>query len=206
VAAELAGPAAIGRRRRRPLRAAGRPGGWVQVAAPWRGRRAGRRRGAAAEALSAIAAPVGRGARREVTLPGGGAFTLLDESYNANPASMRAAFSVLATTAPGPGGRRIAVLGDMRELGETAPRLHAALAEPLAAAGVDMVFCCGPLISISCRLPAALRGAQSDLRQTRPSSRSRRTGDVTVKVRSERMAPIVNACQPALGSCAAAAL
>ena len=150
----------------------------------------------AAEALSAIAAPVGRGARREVTLPGGGAFTLLDESYNANPASMRAAFSVLATTAPGPGGRRIAVLGDMRELGETAPRLHAALAEPLAAAGVDMVFCCGPLMAhLHASLPAALRGAHvatSD--ELAPVvAEAVRTGDVvTVKGSlGTRMAPIV---------------
>ncbi|WP_374441578.1 UDP-N-acetylmuramoylalanyl-D-glutamyl-2,6-diaminopimelate--D-alanyl-D-alanine ligase [Stella sp.] len=151
---------------------------------------------AAADALAAIAAPAGRGARREIALPGGGAFTLLDESYNANPASMRAAFSVLAATRPGPGGRRIAVLGDMRELGEPGPRLHAALAEPLAEAGVDMVFCCGPLMAhLHARLPAAARGAHVATSDELAAivAEAVRAGDVvTVKGSlGTRMAPIV---------------
>ncbi|BBK35497.1 UDP-N-acetylmuramoyl-tripeptide--D-alanyl-D-alanine ligase [Allostella sp. ATCC 35155] len=150
----------------------------------------------AAEAMGAIAAPAGRGARREIGLAHGGAFTLLDESYNANPASMRAAFSVLGATRPAPGGRRIAVLGDMRELGETAPRLHAALAEPLAAAGIDMVFCCGPLMAhLHACLPVASRGvhvATSD--ELAPIvAEAVRPGDVvTVKGSlGTNMAPIV---------------
>ena len=64
----------------------------------------------------------------------GGSAELIDESYNASPASMRAAFAVLGASEPGKGGRRIAVLGDMLELGDDARRLHAALAEPLAEA------------------------------------------------------------------------
>lgn len=63
-------------------------------------------------------------------------FTLLDDSYNASPASMRAAFAVLKTKASG--GRTVAALGEMRELGNTAPQLHAELATDLA--GVDVVL------------------------------------------------------------------
>ena len=150
----------------------------------------------AAAALAAIAAPAGRGARREVALPAGGSFTLLDESYNANPASMRAALSVLAATRPGPGGRRIAVLGDMRELGEVGPRLHAALAEPLIAAGVDILFCCGPLMAhLYACLPVTLRGAHAATSDELAAivADALRPGDVvTVKGSlGTRMAPIV---------------
>jgi UDP-N-acetylmuramoyl-tripeptide--D-alanyl-D-alanine ligase len=71
---------------------------------------------------------------------------------------MRAAFAVLAAAKPT--GRRIAVVGDMRELGEAAPALHEALAAPLAASGVDLVFACGPLMRhLFEALPAAIQGA-----------------------------------------------
>ena len=90
---------------------------------------------AAAAALDGFAPLPGRGARRSLALPDGEAL-LLDESYNANPASMRAALSVLA----GEPGRRIAVLGDMLELGDHAAAAHAALAEALVA---DHIFLCG---------------------------------------------------------------
>jgi UDP-N-acetylmuramoyl-tripeptide--D-alanyl-D-alanine ligase len=59
---------------------------------------------------------------------------------------MSAAFALLAQTPVGPGGRRIAVLGDMLELGPTAPQLHASLSAALQAEGVDVVFACGPLM------------------------------------------------------------
>jgi UDP-N-acetylmuramoyl-tripeptide--D-alanyl-D-alanine ligase len=90
---------------------------------------------AAAAALDGFAPLPGRGARRVLALPDGEAL-LLDESYNANPASMRAALAVLA----GEPGRRIAVLGDMLELGDHAAAAHAALAEALVA---DHIFLCG---------------------------------------------------------------
>ncbi|HJU15668.1 MAG TPA: cyanophycin synthetase, partial [Stellaceae bacterium] len=63
--------------------------------------------------------------------------------YNASPAAMRAALAVLAALPPGPGGRRVAVLGDMLELGAASPALHRDLAAPIAAAAVDRVFLVG---------------------------------------------------------------
>src|SRR6185369_14975201 len=79
---------------------------------------AGAELGRAAEALAEFEAPPGRGRRRQLAWHGG-ALTLIDESYNASPASMRAALAVLAGTEPVDGGRRIAVLGDMLELGSS---------------------------------------------------------------------------------------
>jgi UDP-N-acetylmuramoyl-tripeptide--D-alanyl-D-alanine ligase len=110
---------------------------------------------AAAEALAAFGAGVGRGQRVTLALPGGTA-TLLDDSYNASPASIRAGLAVLAAQ---PAARRIAVLGDMRELGEGGPAMHAELA-PDVAASADLVYCCGPLMRhLFEALPEARRGA-----------------------------------------------
>ena len=97
----------------------------------------------AALTLANMTAPKGRGARLTLAVPGGDA-TLIDESYNANPASMRAALALLGMSDPGVGGRRIAVLGDMLELGEEAPRLHADLASAVDDANADIVYACGP--------------------------------------------------------------
>jgi UDP-N-acetylmuramoyl-tripeptide--D-alanyl-D-alanine ligase len=115
----------------------------------------------AARALATVAAPAGRGARHRVARPDG-ALALIDESYNASPTSMRAAFAVLAQATPGPNGRRIAVLGDMLELGPDSPALHAGLAEALVAAGIDRVFTCGPLMeNLHRALPASMRGGHA---------------------------------------------
>ncbi|UEM19498.1 UDP-N-acetylmuramoylalanyl-D-glutamyl-2,6-diaminopimelate--D-alanyl-D-alanine ligase [Skermanella mucosa] len=114
---------------------------------------------AAARAMATLKPIKGRGARRRVQLAQG-ALTVIDESYNASPVSMEASFQVLAKGDPGVGGRRIAVLGDMLELGERSPLLHAALAEPLKAASVDLAFCAGPHMKrLFDRLPADMRGA-----------------------------------------------
>jgi UDP-N-acetylmuramoyl-tripeptide--D-alanyl-D-alanine ligase len=100
----------------------------------------------ALEGLAAMAATEGRGAQQVLTDLDGRSITLIDESYNANPASMRAALAVLKGTAPSNGGRRIAVLGDMLELGVEGAALHAELSEVVGQSAVDLVFACGPLM------------------------------------------------------------
>lgn len=97
----------------------------------------------AASRLGQFAALMGRGLRTQITLPQGGMVELIDESYNASPASMRAALNMLAEGKP-PKGRTIAVLGDMRELGEESAKLHAALADAILGRAIDRVFLCGP--------------------------------------------------------------
>lgn len=116
----------------------------------------------AAATLADLPAAKGRGERIRITLSNG-AIDVMDDSYNASPASMRAAFQTLATIQPGAGGRRIAVLGDMLELGPEAPRLHAALADALMAANVDLVFTAGPgMAHLAAALPKAVRGGHAD--------------------------------------------
>jgi UDP-N-acetylmuramoyl-tripeptide--D-alanyl-D-alanine ligase len=117
--------------------------------------------GAALE-LATLLPPPGRGRRIVLQLSHGEAL-LIDESYNANPASMRAALEVLGNAPVGRRGRRIAVLGDMLELGNEGARLHRELAAAIAAAGVDVVYCAGPLIrSLWDVLPAARRGGYGE--------------------------------------------
>jgi UDP-N-acetylmuramoyl-tripeptide--D-alanyl-D-alanine ligase len=117
----------------------------------------------AALALGKLQAPTGRGARVTLKLPHGSAL-LIDESYNANPASMAAAIALLGQAEvgqqkSGQRGRRIAVLGDMLELGGAGATLHRALAAQLEAAKVDLVFCSGPLMhSLWEALPSGRRG------------------------------------------------
>ncbi len=116
----------------------------------------------AARSLAQMTPPKGRGQRFVLQLKDGEAL-LLDESYNANPASMRAAIDVLGRAPLGAGGRRIAVLGDMLELGAEALKLHAGLAADLAAARVDLVFCAGPLMrALYDALPPAQRGGYAE--------------------------------------------
>jgi UDP-N-acetylmuramoyl-tripeptide--D-alanyl-D-alanine ligase len=109
---------------------------------------------AATAALAGFAPMAGRGARRRLALTGGTAL-LLDESYNANPASVRAALNVLRLQ---PAARRIAVLGDMLDLGDAGPALHAGLASDVLEAA-DLVFACGKLMGgLFGALPASRRG------------------------------------------------
>jgi UDP-N-acetylmuramoyl-tripeptide--D-alanyl-D-alanine ligase len=99
----------------------------------------------AALTLSNLKPPSGgRGERITLELPGGPA-VLIDESYNANPASMRAALALLGQAPVGPRGRRIAVLGEMLELGSRGTELHRGLVEPIVENSVDLVFCAGEL-------------------------------------------------------------
>jgi UDP-N-acetylmuramoyl-tripeptide--D-alanyl-D-alanine ligase len=111
---------------------------------------------AAIEALAGFAPLAGRGETHALTV-GGAAITLIDESYNANPISMRAALAALGARVS---GRKIAVLTDMLEMGEGSPAVHADLAEPIAAAGVDRVFLAGPAMrALWDVLPEGRRGA-----------------------------------------------
>ncbi len=115
----------------------------------------------AADSLARWTPYQGRGARESIALPGG-TLTLLDDSYNANPASMAAALAVLAAARPVGQGRRIAVLGDMKELGLEAEPLHAELARLPAMAAVDKVHCIGPLMgALHAALPVEKRGLQA---------------------------------------------
>ncbi len=108
----------------------------------------------AAAALKDFTALKGRGARFDAN-----GIHVIDESYNANPASMTAALALLSTAQ----GRKLAVLGDMLEMGEGGPALHAALAESIAAAHTDLVFASGPQMkALWDALPAARRGAYAE--------------------------------------------
>ncbi len=154
----------------------------------------------AAAAIRQVVAGRGRGGQARIALAGGGAVTLIDESYNASPAAMRAAFRVLAAAAPGPGGRRIAVLGDMLELGAAGPELHAALAGDLLAARPDAVFTVGPeMRALRARLPAALRAGHADSSAgiAGRAAAGLRDGDVVLVKGSlgTRMAPVVAAIE-----------
>ncbi|MDE2029120.1 MAG: UDP-N-acetylmuramoylalanyl-D-glutamyl-2,6-diaminopimelate--D-alanyl-D-alanine ligase [Alphaproteobacteria bacterium] len=113
---------------------------------------------ACAMTLARYSPPKGRGVVQTIMLSDG-MLTLIDDSYNANPASVRASIGVLASRAPAKSGRRILVLGDMRELGKTSSALHAALAENIIAANIDLVFCCGAMMRhLYEALPEKLRG------------------------------------------------
>ena len=94
-------------------------------------------------ALADLRAEQGRGQRHRLK-HSKGAFTLIDESYNANPASMAASLAMLKATPVAEGGRRVAVLGDMLELGKHAEKLHAALVDLVIDAKADKVFLAGP--------------------------------------------------------------
>ena len=112
--------------------------------------------------LSQIVPAAGRGVRRVLAVPGG-EVTLIDESYNANPASMAAALSVLGQAPVGPRGRRIAVLGDMLELGAAGAELHGGLNDAIKANHVDLVYCCGPLmLNLWDALSTGKRGGYAD--------------------------------------------
>jgi UDP-N-acetylmuramoyl-tripeptide--D-alanyl-D-alanine ligase len=153
----------------------------------------------AALALAELKPPIGRGARSELELPGGRAL-LIDESYNANPASMRAAIALLGQADISGRGRRIAVLGDMLELGPSGAELHRDLVEPVLAQDIDLVFCCGPLMhSLWEALPSERRGAYAETSAALESQvlGAVRAGDAIMVKGSlgSRMGPIVKALE-----------
>jgi UDP-N-acetylmuramoyl-tripeptide--D-alanyl-D-alanine ligase len=155
----------------------------------------------AALALAELTPVAGRGAPISIELPGGTAL-VIDDSYNANPASVDAALAVLGQAPIGPHGRRIAVLGDMLELGPKGRALHRGLVNAVLANAVDLVFCCGPLMQALWQaLPASRRGGYAEdsaalEAQVLPAIRA---GDAVMVKGSlgSHMAPIVKALQRA---------
>lgn len=162
----------------------------------------------AGAALASHAAPVGRGARSHFSLDGG-RVALIDESYNANPASMRAALAALGEVPRDDLRRRVAVLGDMLELGETSPQLHAELADPVDGAGVDVVFACGPhMRALYEALPESRRGAYAETSDglTESLLEAVQAGDVVMIKGSlgTKMGPLVDALRAHLAERGAA--
>jgi UDP-N-acetylmuramoyl-tripeptide--D-alanyl-D-alanine ligase len=153
----------------------------------------------AALALSQIEPAAGRGARRALEVANGEA-TLIDESYNANPASMVAALNVLGAAAIGAQGRRIAVLGDMLELGPSSAVLHRGLVDAVTANRIDLVYCCGPLMrNLWDALSTGKRGGYADSADTLESQLigAIRAGDAIMVKGSlgSKMKTIVNALE-----------
>jgi UDP-N-acetylmuramoyl-tripeptide--D-alanyl-D-alanine ligase len=153
----------------------------------------------AALALAQWQPSAGRGQRLMLGVAGGEAL-LIDESYNANPASMRAALALLGQAETGARGRRIAVLGDMLELGADGARLHAELAGAVTQANVDSVYCSGPLMrALWEALPSAVRGGYAETAAALEASvvAAVHAGDAVMVKGSlgSKMGPIVKALQ-----------
>lgn len=109
----------------------------------------------AALSLKSMLPPSGRGKIYPIKFEKGN-FTLIDESYNANPVSMVAAFNVLGQYKD---HRKIAVIGDMRELGEISEARHLSLKDVLCQNNIDLVFCCGTYMqSLYETLPKSMQG------------------------------------------------
>jgi len=151
----------------------------------------------AALKLSEMMPAKGRGLRLRLQVPDGSAI-LIDESYNANPTSMRAALALLGRTVPGRHGRRIAILGDMLELGEDAEAMHAGLATAIDDAAADVLYACGPnMAHLWNKVPAGRRGAYAATSQELKAAvvGDVRPGDVIMVKGSlgSRMGPLVDA-------------
>jgi UDP-N-acetylmuramoyl-tripeptide--D-alanyl-D-alanine ligase len=151
----------------------------------------------AAIALAQQAPAAGRGTRINLEFPNGRAL-LIDESYNANPTSMRAALALLGQASVGPGGRRIAVIGDMLELGSAGEELHRDLVDAIRQHGIDLVYCAGPLMAALWEaLPSARRGgyARSAAELEPQVAAAIRPGDALMVKASNgsRMGPLVKA-------------
>lgn len=151
----------------------------------------------AAAGLVQLKPPHGRGEHIHLSCDGG-SILLIDESYNANPASMAAAIRTAAQARREGSGRLILALGDMLELGAEAEELHRGLAQVIDAAGADLVFACGPhMAALYYSLPAHVQGhwaATSDgLRE--PMLEALRPGDVVMVKGSNgsAMAPLATA-------------
>ena len=151
----------------------------------------------AALALSEARPAKGRGGQIKLRMQDG-ELLVLDESYNANPASVAAALALLSNLKPAKNGRRIAVLGDMLELGEFGPDLHRTLTHDIERHGIERVYAVGPLMKYLWDvLPATKRG-------TYAASSSEIVGDLLSEVKAgdcvmikgslgSKMGPVVEA-------------
>jgi UDP-N-acetylmuramoyl-tripeptide--D-alanyl-D-alanine ligase len=158
-------------------------------------------------ALANITPPSGRGVRHTL-VSDGVKITLIDESYNANPASVRAALDMLAASEPDGHGRRIAVLGDMLELGVHSAELHSGLLDPVEAADVDKVFVCGEhMRHLWAELPARRRGVHkaTSAELIEPLLETIQSGDIIMVKGSlgSKMAVVVDAIKHKYGGEAA---
>ncbi|MES2253221.1 MAG: UDP-N-acetylmuramoyl-tripeptide--D-alanyl-D-alanine ligase [Pseudomonadota bacterium] len=115
----------------------------------------------AAKTLETFTLPAGRGVTHALTLTNGISIKLIDDAYNANPASMRAGLHALKAIEKT--GRRIAVLGEMRELGADSAMYHRDLLSAIVDADIDLVFCCCEAMQyLYSVLPESIRGAYTD--------------------------------------------
>ncbi|MBF9031862.1 UDP-N-acetylmuramoyl-tripeptide--D-alanyl-D-alanine ligase [Rhodobacterales bacterium HKCCE3408] len=151
-------------------------------------------------ALAAWMPVEGRGTRERIVLnlTDNDGIEMIDDAFNANPASVAASLEVLAAATPKGRGRRIAVLGDMMELGPAAARLHAGLAEVPAMAAVDLVHTAGALIAhLDAALPQAKRGLHCDTADELASAlpAELRSGDILLVKgsKSSNMSRVVDA-------------
>jgi UDP-N-acetylmuramoyl-tripeptide--D-alanyl-D-alanine ligase len=148
-------------------------------------------------ALAFFQAQAGRGQRLILQTPSG-SFTVIDESYNANPASMSAALALAGALPIEAEGRRIAVLGDMLELGPDEISWHRGIAADVSLNQIDLVFAAGPLMkSLFDALPEERRGAwREDVADLEPLVlEAVRHGDVVIVKGSNgsRMSKIISA-------------
>lgn len=124
----------------------------------------------------------GRGQRHTFHLRSG-EILLIDESYNANPASVTAALNVLSEEKRHTKRRVVAVLGDMLELGPTGDQRHAALADTVKACAIDQVYCVGPLMkNLFDALPSTVQGmwSENSKQLAAPLVQSLRAGDIVM--------------------------
>ena len=139
----------------------------------------------AASALAGFTAERGRG-KRHVLAHKDGEIVLIDESYNANPVSMKAALELLASAPKGEKARRIAVLGDMLELGQHSAKFHTALAQNVVAAEPDIVLLAGKeTAALAAALPPAIRSEyREDTDALKPLLLKMLKGGDTVMIKS----------------------
>lgn len=153
--------------------------------------------GAAVKALGSLGAAKGRGERHILPIDRG-SFEVIDESYNANPSSVAAALATLGLLPSDGQHRKIAVLGDMLELGEDSAQMHRELLKSLDEAGIDRVYLCGPMMSHLWEvLPEGMRGhyAATSAELIEPLKSDLKAGDAVMIKGSfgSRMGPIVAA-------------